>query len=123
MNEQEIWNDQDPIEGREGLELDVPAWIDQSITPSEVAAIYQGGCSSGAYMPAVTYHLASRTMNEHGDDVLQYLEDYSDGIPEIPRGESWSGIAVFFLSYGVELWASMAHDQLEQFEPEDEEAA
>jgi hypothetical protein len=117
MTSEEIWNDEEPIEGRDedhAFDIDVPAWIDQEISPSTVAAIVQGGCSSGAYMPAVTYYDAKETMNEHGDDVLQYLEDYSDGIPEIPRGESWAGIAVFFVSYAVELWASMAHDQLEQ---------
>jgi len=33
----------------------IPQWIEQDITPSTVAAILQGGCESGAYMPAVTY--------------------------------------------------------------------
>jgi len=119
MTDEEIWNDDDPIQGREGLSLDVPYWIEQDIAPSTVAAIVQGGCSSGAYMPAVTYHQAKETMNEHGDDVLQFLEDYGDELPTVPKGESWGGIACFFLSYAVELWALRASDELEMYEPED----
>lgn len=88
----------------------VPDWIEQDITCSQVAAIIEGGCASGAYMPAVTYHEAADTMNEHGDYVLQYLDDrdmlqYVD----ITR-DSWHGIAVAYLSAAVELWASEAAD-------------
>jgi hypothetical protein len=57
-------------------------------------------------MPAVTYHQARETMNEHGDDVLQYIQDSLDELPKPRDDESWSGIAVFYLSYAVELWAS-----------------
>lgn len=84
---------------------DVPAWIDQNIESDQVQAIFEGGCASGAYMPAVTYYDARETMNEHGDNVLQFIQDYLGELPSVPDGESWSGIAVFFLSYAVELWA------------------
>lgn len=73
-------------------------------------------------MPAITYSTARETMNEHGDDVLQYIEDYSDGLPAIPKGESWSGIACFFLSYAVELWASSVENELETALEEKEES-
>jgi len=33
-----------------------PAWIVNELTPYDLAAINQGGCASGAYMPAVTYY-------------------------------------------------------------------
>jgi len=98
----------------ESLGIDVPAWIEQDISAYDVAAINQGGCSSGAYMPAVTYHKASQIMANHGDDVLQYIEDSLGELPTVPKGESWSGIAVFFLSYAVELWASSIEEELSE---------
>lgn len=82
-----------------------PAWIEGDLEYYDVDSIQRGGCASGAYMPAVTYHTATQTMAEHGNDVLQYIEDNLGELPEIPKGESWGGIAVFFLSYAVELWA------------------
>jgi hypothetical protein len=92
--------------------VDVPAFIEQDITASQVAAIIQGGCASGAYMPAVTYHTARETMNEHGDDVLQFIEDcLGGGLYAPPKGSSWAGLAVHFLSTAVELWASGVSDE------------
>lgn len=102
----DLWKDIEVTE----MGINVPAWIEQDITAADVAAILQGGCASGAYMPAVTYHTAQQTMHEHGNEVLQFIEDYIGDLPEIPRGESWSGIAVFFLSVAVELWASSVED-------------
>ena len=51
----DLWNTGTPLNEIDGLDIDVPGWIDQDITPADVAAIVQGGCASGAYMPAVTY--------------------------------------------------------------------
>lgn len=96
---------------------DVPAWIEPDITCSTIAAILQGGCASGAYMPAVTYHQAAETMAEHGDDVLQYLEDRDYlGMPNVftLEGESWSGFACKVLSAAVEAWAMDVESALEQ---------
>ena len=53
----------------------VPLWIDSDITWQTIASIHQGGCASGAYMPAVTYWQAIQTMSQHGDDVLEYITD------------------------------------------------
>lgn len=107
----DLWNNENPIKN---LGIDVPAWIDQDISPQDVAAINQGGCSSGAYMLAATYHQALTTMNEHGDDVLQYLEDAIGEIPSAPKDQSWAGIAVFYLSAAVELWASCVEAEIEE---------
>lgn len=93
------------------FDIEVPAWIEQDINCSQVAAIIQGGCDSGAYMPAVTYHQAADTMNEHGDDVLDYIESQG-GELSLPDSPSWSGIAVHFLSTAVEFWASRIDDEL-----------
>ena len=111
----DLWNCERPVTE---FDIDVPAWIEQDITPYRVAAIVQGGCASGAYMPAVTYHKAAHTMAEHGDDVLDYIQNTLGELPAIPNDESWSGIACFFLSYAVELWAASAHDELESVEEE-----
>lgn len=96
------------------LDLDVPAWIDQELTTADVAAIVQGGCASGAYMPAVTYYTARKTMAEHGDEILQSIEECFGELPGPPTGSSWSGISVFYLSMAVELWASNADSQIEE---------
>lgn len=92
-------------------DIDVPSWIESDITFADVAAICEGGCASGSYMPAVTYHEASATMADHGDDVLEYLD--GEGVQVSTTGESWSGIAVAFLSAAVESWAMTVQDQVE----------
>lgn len=122
----DIWEHQKPINEIEGYDFDVPRFIDQDITGNNIAAICQGGCASGAYMPAVTYHTAKETMNEHGDDVLQFIQDHMGELPTPDPGESWAGMACFFLSYAVELWASSVHDEVEAAVADiedDEEAA
>jgi len=104
-----LWNNEDPITN---LGIKVPRWIEQDITPCDVTAIIQGGCASGAYMPAVTYYDAANTMSEHGDDVLDFIED-ALGYIEWPHDEtSWSGIACHFLSMAVELWCSGVEDEI-----------
>jgi len=95
------------------LDIDVPAWIEQNIDAATVASIVQGGCASGAYTPAVTYYQALATMAAHGDDVLEYIEGELAEIPAPKAGESWSGLAVFYLSVAVELWAGDVMAQLE----------
>lgn len=92
--------------------IDIPAWMDQDIALADIDAIYEGGCASGAYMPAVTYWQARQTMNDHGDDVLTFIEDQYGDLPAVPRGESWSGIAVHYLSIAVELWVSSVRDEV-----------
>ena len=114
MTEEQIWNCEIPVSDL--LDIDVPAWIDGDISASTIASIVQGGCASGAYMPAVTYWQALETMTRHGDDVLQYIDDVMGELPAPSRGESWSGMACFYLSYAVELWAGDIWARLEDFE-------
>lgn len=106
-----LWNYVAPVSSYSD-DISVPAWIDQDISPSDVAAIMQGGCASGAYMPAVTYWRAAKTMAEHGDDVLQYVQDTLGELPHPPDDISWSGLACHYLSAAVELWASGIEDEL-----------
>ena len=74
-------------------------------------------------MPAVTYYQALATMAEHGDDVLEYIEDTLGEIPAPKAGESWSGLAVFYLSMAVELWAGDVMSQLESHDLDEGEDA
>ena len=53
----DIWNTETAISKIPGLEIDTPRWIDKDISPADIAAIIQGGCASGAYMPAVIFRL------------------------------------------------------------------
>jgi len=98
------------------LELDVPRWIEQDIDVNDVRAIIQGGCASGAYMPAVTYYQALKTMSEYGDEVLETLEGLDFGSDFL--GLSWSGMACHILSAAVEQWACAIEDELAEIEDE-----
>ena len=92
-----------------------PEWIVNELTPYDLAAINQGGCASGAYMPAVTYYQANKTMADHGDDVLEFI---SDNLGELPNPDSdmdWTGRACFYLSLAVELFCQ-SHSDLEDWE-------
>lgn len=94
------------------LDIEVPAWIEQDITTYTVASISEGGCESGAYMPAVTYHQAAETMSKHGDDVLDFIENQLGEIPPPPKDSSWSGMAVYYLSTAVEAWAYNVEEEI-----------
>lgn len=91
---------------REELERlrDQPEWLEYELSIADIQAIQQGGCASGAYMPAVTYHKAVDTMSEHGDDVLDHIESVYGEIPQPNKGESWGGIAVFYLALSIDTW-------------------
>lgn len=92
------------------IEIDAnrPQWIDP-VEVYDIASIQQGGCASGAYMPAVTYYTATQTMADHGNDILDYIEEQTGENPlNIQKPDdvvSWSGLACFYVSYAVELWA------------------
>jgi hypothetical protein len=79
-----------------------PDWITDELSPNDIAAINQGGCESGAYMPAVTYCEAAATMSRHGDDVLDFIEEHYGAFPSPPDDVSWDQRACFYLSIAVE---------------------
>jgi hypothetical protein len=86
------------------LGVDVPGWIRSDLTPYDMAAILQGGCASGAYMPAVTYRDAKDTMASWGDEVIEYIGDRAP--EEGPDAGSWGSLCCYYLSLAVELWCS-----------------
>lgn len=95
-----------------------PKWITQDFDqPEDIQSIQHGGCASGAYVPAVVYHQALETMNEHGNDVLDFLSDHYGEVPELPEEhrEHWGHIASFYLAAAVEAWAaSIDWEELEE---------
>lgn len=84
---------------------DQPEWIIEHLEVYDIQAINQGGCASGAYMPAVTYHTAQQTMAAHGDAILDYINDIYGTLPAI-GDDSWSGYCCTMVSMAVELWCS-----------------
>jgi hypothetical protein len=113
----DLWNEERPISKVAGS-IEIPVWIEADISPYQVAAIIQGGCSSGAYMPAVTYHAAIDTMGEHGAAIYDYLEGVLGELPK-PSGadaESWAGSACFYVSCAVECWAMDAGNALSEID-------
>ncbi len=114
---------------QEQVHIDVPMWIEDwkelehalSAEPSEgrdealhqLVAIAQGGCASGAYMPAVTYYKAVATMGEHGNEILTAIEECQENPWELVKaGESWAGAACALVSAAVELWVGQALSEL-----------
>lgn len=118
MNTQEMWNCQTEVS--ELLGIKQPDWIVKDLTAADIAAICQGGCASGAYMPAVTYAQAMNTMFLHGDEVMEYLENELGDLPIPAKDETWArtmlGQAVFYLSIAVETWAHGVMAELEELE-------
>ena len=119
-----MWDDDEPLNHpAANLRIDVPkfvtfnldegAAVDKNPSPYDVAAICQGGCASGSWMPAVTYHVALANMTENGDEVLQYIEDALGELPDV-KGQSWAGMACAYVSTAVELWASSVASELEE---------
>ena len=113
------------------MNLTIPTWIDAECLPTDcptemmqwVQDLMYGGCASGQYMPAVTYWQAKATMAEHGDDVLDFIEDRLGGADlDSPQGMSWGAYCCYLVSYAVELWASEAEAQLEIWAEDEEEA-
>ena len=111
----DMWNNNNPVTD---YDIEVPSRITGEVTCYDIAAITQGGCASGAYMPAVTYHTSLMVMTDHGDAVLDYIEEQLGALPDLPTDTltSWSGMASFYLSYAVELWAMSVESELEGIE-------
>lgn len=116
MNTDILWNCEEPIE--DATNIIPPSFIGEGMTPNDMIAIYEGGCASGAWMDAVTYHKALEIMSDYKCDAIEYIIDSLGELPTPPKDcETWAHMAVFYLSYAVELWVSAnieeVADQLE----------
>ena len=101
--------------------LEIPAWIDQEITVCTVRAICQGGCVSGAYMPAVTYFDAKHAMAEHGEDIFDFITDRLGDSGLDNDCLSFGMKCCAWMSSAVELWAFEALSLIEEFEVDQDE--
>ena len=91
-----------------------PDWLNElcragsrgDLTGYDTAAINQGGCMSGAFMPAVTYRIAEEIMVSHGDQMLDLIEEGSGlALADLAVGQtSVGGLACLICSLAVELW-------------------
>lgn len=100
---------------------DQPSWIKHMGViedVSELKAILEDGCASGAYMPAVTYSTAWDTFCLYGDDIVDFLTDhYWDDVIEFDlRSETNQGFAVKLCSLAVELWVMQFADVIDAVE-------
>ncbi|AHK11328.1 hypothetical protein S14_219 [Shewanella sp. phage 1/4] len=69
---------------------------------SELISIYEGGCASGAYMPAVTYYTANQCMaSDASGSVEEEIEHYEE-ITFNPSEESFSQFASKLCAMAVE---------------------
>lgn len=96
-----MWEDERTV-------TDAPEYVEDWTTYSTVAAIYQGGCASGAYMPAVTYYDARQTMGKDGDAIIDDLREsgaFDENFLAIREDEDFSGYCCRMVSAAVEVWA------------------
>jgi hypothetical protein len=79
----------------------------------ELLSIYEGGCASGAYMPAVTYHTANQCMaSDASGSVEEEIEHYEE-ITFNPATESFSQFASKLCAMAVESYVSKFSDVIE----------
>jgi hypothetical protein len=91
--------------------LEVPAWIDRSLTVIQLAGIYRGGCASGSFMPPCEFETARKVMAEHGDDVIDYLHKHSPDF-SLEIGDSWGEFCSRLLCTAIDCWAAVNREQV-----------
>ena len=60
-------------------------------------------------------------LSDYDDPITSYIENAMGEIPQPQNATSWSGMAVFYLSVAVELWASDIEQMLIETLPEEKE--
>ena len=93
-----------------------PVFLEYTLEIYDIASINQGGCASGAYMPAVTYAKALDTMNTFYDVIEWEIKAAIGGVPVIDADISWPHLAVQYVSLAVELWCLQWDEVLEGVE-------
>lgn len=79
----------------------------------ELISIYEGGCASGAYMPAVTYYTANQCMaSDAASSVEDEISDYGD-ITFNPAEESFSQFASKLCAMAVESFVQKHSEVIE----------
>jgi hypothetical protein len=90
--------------------LDVPRWVEVNTIGAAVGIARHGAGAMAAR--CCFYADAMRVMTEHGDGVLQYLDDSGcvETIPLTPSTQTWCGFASEVLTVAVELWCAQFDD-------------
>jgi hypothetical protein len=99
-----------------------PEWLNNLGTIDsleELQAISQGGCASGAYMPAVTYHIAREAVF-NDDSISEYAIDFLEeiGSTESLANHAKEGISaycVYLCSVAVESWVNSVEQEVNDF--------
>lgn len=90
-----------------------PEWLEQMSNIeyfTTLASIAQGGCASGAYMPAVTYHSAKMALFcELGESMVEYAVDFLAEIDSLDQvaiqlKDGVQYMAAYLASVAVEAW-------------------
>ena len=79
---------------------------------AELIAIYEGGCHSGAYMPAVTYFTAKKTFIEFEGVLCDYVDGYGLAL-DLDKGDCFSNFCAKVCSAAVESWVNSFSDVIE----------
>lgn len=87
------------------------------LSTEEAFRVAEHGCEASPYFPAVTYYMANGIMFEHGDDVMEFIEDHgvTEAVTqsrEFTDANSWSLMATRALITAVDGLASLAHGAL-----------
>lgn len=81
---------------------------------SELVSIHEGGCASGAYMPAVTYYTANQCMaSDAATSVEDELSELDYEITFNPSEDSFSQFASKLCAMAVESYVSKFSDVIE----------
>ena len=75
----------------------------------DIEAVRQGGCASGAYMPAVTYCIAVECMYKFGHEIVEYFDrqgygTWHEALQLDPQNDTYAGWCVRVVSLAVEHW-------------------
>lgn len=79
----------------------------QPLSGTDIAAVIQGGCASGAWMPAVTYNRAAEILRDHEGEVFVLLEDAGIDPATLPgASRSYRQFGCDLVSAAVEVWCA-----------------
>lgn len=94
----------------EGFTL--PGWLPRDVTIGQLIEVAENGAQSGYIGEVVDYCDALRTMNEHGDAVLDYLVKVGTKTTVDFERKTWGGIACTLLSGAAEHFAGRFLDRV-----------
>ncbi len=86
--------------------IEVPEWIHEDITLHTIIQIAAIGCTEDTYPPIDSPTQCLETMEECGDQVLQYLMDcpHTPSVLPATLNNTWSGIAAMLLAEAITGW-------------------